>query len=275
MEETQDPEGGVTVFRCERWEEFGPEVRRMVGKRLGMRLYRGHGNPDWTLSSLWERRLLFALEAQDDRSVVRRYKPLLRSYLAAFKEQVKGLPGQTSDGRADENEWWALGRHHGLITPLLDWTESPYIAAFFAFLDAVEESNKGFKIGMRSGPGTLGALFFPKGTVVIWALVLTSDLEVPGEFRIIDARRDDYHRQRAQQGRFTCLTHDEFQDLESYLISRGLAANLERYEIPAREALRALRDLELMGITYGRLFPDLEGAAIHANIGSSPFFGDC
>ncbi|EEF61759.1 FRG domain-containing protein [Pedosphaera parvula] len=42
---------------------------------------------------------------------------------------------QNSDKDSEELKLWALGQHHGLKTPLIDWTKYPYVALFFAFAE--------------------------------------------------------------------------------------------------------------------------------------------
>jgi hypothetical protein len=62
-------------------------------------------------------------------------------YLWAFKRAASGLRGP-NPAHLEPDQWWALGRHFGLITPLLDWSDSPYIAAFFALSERFADIQK-------------------------------------------------------------------------------------------------------------------------------------
>jgi len=44
--------------------------------------------------------------------------------------------------------YWAIGRHHGLKTPILDWTTDPYNALFFAFCEKKKKDNKRVVFGL-------------------------------------------------------------------------------------------------------------------------------
>lgn len=227
-------------FKCNDWEDFIAKLRKRVGRLGGQRIYRGHANLEWKLSSRWERWLLQLKGGDANRNVADLFGPgafkaIRDQYLQRFKDLAVGLPGLRTDFPMSDDDWWALGRHHGLVTPLLDWTRSPYVAAFFAFTEYAEMLNPGFK----TGSGT-AAIQFGAGSVAVWALVPGDDLEREGEFEIITARKDVFHRQRAQQGVFTHLTHDVHVDLESYLKSRDLGKYLECFEIPGQEMGKAL-----------------------------------
>lgn len=254
----------VRIYPCGTWDEFISEVRKI--RFAGGRLFRGHRDPSWKLSSVWERsldRMRGGDQSRDVRKIFAEgaYEIIRDGYLGRFRDLSVGLPGFQSSGLT-ENDWWAIGRHHGLTTPLLDWTKSPYVAAFFAFFDYVDYLNPGFKTGMHSS----GGITFGTESVALWELVIVEQTQVENEFEIFASRVDLAHRQKSQQGVFTRLTHNVHLDIEAYLKSRNLGHLLANYEISGQAMGQALSDLNLMNINPATLFPDLDGAASMANL---------
>lgn len=92
--------------------------------------WRGQGDPDWPLASSLERRILAPVGVGEGARAPA-YEALAERHLCCFKTAACGMCGTSPKDLSDE-QWWALGRHFGLHTPLLDWTEKPYIALFFA-----------------------------------------------------------------------------------------------------------------------------------------------
>lgn len=88
----------------------------------------------------------------------------------------------------------------------------------------------------------------------------------PQALEIVESRTDIGHRQRAQRGVFTRLSHGTYFCLEDFLES--LAPEyppLLKYLVPGWEASVAIKELRMMNITFATLFPDLTGAVYQAN----------
>jgi hypothetical protein len=251
---------------CDSWEDFCNAVRLKDGSPLDP-IYRGHGEYTWPLVAPSARGHYEQVrQLQSAGQDVRSGGPASRGQLKYFKHLATGLPGVDVSALEKEIDVEALARHHGLCSNLLDWTRSPYVAAFFAFTSALDRANDG-----RLLAGTLAyhAVFMPTRPVCIWRLGAGEDLWVPGEFELLASLALINYWQKAQSGVFIRLAHKEHLDVVSYLAGRGLLSRLHQFVIPGSETGKALSDLESMNITYATLFPNLRGAAMQANVGDT------
>ena len=117
----------TAVIRVSDWEQA-----RRIGKSLRRWLFRGQAKAEWSLKSSLER----AFEARG--IPITRTDPIEEMILLNFKSAAHLF---TASVPRDEDTiaWLALIRHHGGPTRLLDFTESFYVAAYFAIDGATED----------------------------------------------------------------------------------------------------------------------------------------
>ena len=236
------PTGGnlsrlIQEVHFESWEQFKDKISEHLFPnevfRRGKYLFRGHSERTWTLISTFDR--MFANQPKELRLKIA--DELLDRFKRALEWQ--NVP---AEARSSDSMMLALGQHYGLPTRLLDWTESPYIAAFFAF-------NRSALWGAHDQQ------------VAIW--VLDSDNPIWSAHygvEIIDVPSFGNQRIRNQSGKFT-LAKTPFATLEAYIEAHNDDRALQKYLLPATQSERALADLDAMGIHHATVYPEIEGAA--------------
>ncbi len=123
---------GIETLNLFSLKEFH-DVVEIFDKSKDYYIWRGQ-RKDWKLKSKFDRdyynKGLITLFKRDTIS-----KNLLKKFKRKLKELKDMQPPPPDFDSLEEDEIWAIGQHYGLLTPLLDWTEEPYIAAYFAFYE--------------------------------------------------------------------------------------------------------------------------------------------
>jgi hypothetical protein len=125
------------------WEECEAEVNKIEETYHTKAWFRGQSNADWQLDTTlerWRRDKPFSVEEYLD--LIRRVKPEIETFTGGKWDVPSDQDAFIRVRNVGDLPMWlpyeymAHLRHHGFPSPLLDWTDSPYIAAYFAFKNA-------------------------------------------------------------------------------------------------------------------------------------------
>lgn len=232
---------GVLTIELKSWDNYQTKVRKYKNY-----IWRGQRD-DLTLKSSFDRSTQYSKGLRDEK---------LGKHLENFKKEMeRSHPHKLSK---NEDEIWALGQHYGLKTPILDWTQSPFIAAYFAFEKTVEQNDKDDKYryvyALRKR---------------LKRLVKKSGQNRNRYVRIIDGKSLKHISPRffAQKGIFTkALNGDDIEtNVKRWLNRRPNEVILVKFKIPTKNQDKCLGDLRLMGIDYESLLLDLRDVVDKCN----------
>lgn len=145
-----------------------------------------------------------------------------------------------------------LAQHHGFPTPLLDWTYSPFVAAWFAFQKGTSGRKKGDSVRIYC-LNREGFLRFSQ--------FLNLTFTIP-HISILDALAIENDRAIPQQG---LLMLTNMQDVEAHIAKLEKSNNvalLTAYDLPIEDTKDAMNDLAMMGITRSTLMPGIESICL-------------
>jgi hypothetical protein len=237
------------------WEEFELGLRQLRNPQIEPQplLFRGHAHAGWPLATTLERWGKFGMRFDDYYRQIVAIKPEIEtltnnSWRTPPKLDVETLARDydafsvdMSFGRLPAYAYMAYLRHHGFPSPLLDWTRSPYVAAYFA-LRGFEET----------------------GEVSIFALARSSFRSgSPEQSRIyhFGPRVKAHRRHFLQQSEYTiCVSYDlsgwRYAEHEKVLSREDTVSGFElhKFDIPASERIKVLTLLEEHNLNAYSLF---------------------
>lgn len=241
-------DGLIPACKVDSWEKFIEIMRRPEHNLAKTEMvYRGQRGFDWHLSSTLSR--LYsggAVPVEHEQGLLNQFRLAMRG---------RGL----DISKLDDADIWAFGQHHGLRTPLIDWTKSPFVALFFSFAEQDAEA-----VGNPSR-----AIFCLNMT----ALRADDDLAS----QIFEPIHHENARLVNQAGLFT-ITPGGKENIISIIINNltdselidpddpnSVSKYVCKIHIPNKNRIECLAALRKMNIHHGTLFPDAGGASHFCN----------
>lgn len=241
--------------RLNGWRDF-IEAVEPLSRNEGATLFRGQTRDDenWSLKpSLVRAAESFGLPAADviqvERAMLLQFQQVAHLYFPA-----SALPLTDS-----ATHWLMLMQHHRAPTRLLDWTESPYVAAYFACIDHWDHDGvvwwfheRFLEMRTKDRYGEGGAS--PK----------LDDPNPPPRIHALHGRAST-ERMLAQRGAFTICDHplvDHADVIPGRQGDRLYNSGVCRFVIPGKHKRSILEQLRVANITAASLFPGADGLGL-------------
>jgi hypothetical protein len=247
---TEEYADGILTINLSSWRDFCSIMDKL--KELTDYenfIWRGQKRYDWPLLSTFDRLLL---KKEEDRR-----QQILDRHLETFRNKRNNLGLNEIQ---DDDQLWGIGQHYGLYTPLLDWTECPFVAAFFAFSKKQERDKNECRViyGLNIGLKRL-LQKMKKGSETIKT---KRYVEFPSVETINNPRLKE------QKALFTKALNgvDIRTNVVKFSAKRPDEVILIEIKIPDKEREECLKYLKDRGIDYTTLFPDDYGVTQYCNI---------
>ncbi|MEM8573586.1 MAG: FRG domain-containing protein [Pseudomonadota bacterium] len=240
------------------WEQFIKRVEEIKAARdavaqdvkpvgVSKFLFRGQSNADWNLlttlvrvgSQPWSFSKYFKL--------IRRARSQIETFTGKRwdKEAINEL---VEWGESYDNLWRDIPaydylvflRHHGFPSPLLDWSRSPFVSAYFAFADASSERVAIYAYLEYAGKGKSGSS--DEAQIVSLGPFITSHSR-----HFLQQSEYTFAARYEQRCMFAC--HEDVFDY-----NRQDQDRLWKFTLPASERVKVLRTLEEYNLTSYSLF---------------------
>jgi hypothetical protein len=236
------------VFRLESWQDF---LEHVIHTPYSNWAFRGERDSSWPLYSSISRYLMHNAVARDAWS--EQEARILRIFKRKAHQFLERPPEWD-----DDFQWLALMQHHGAPTRLIDFTWSPYVAAFFALERALGDC-----VVWAMNPASVASSRSPEGGHMdprITGNFAAHFLHGNERFIWMGEPRTMNRRLIAQSGTFLVPGVLDI-PVEDILSERDQKDILAKFVLAHSVREQGMRELYRMNITYATLFPDLDGLA--------------
>lgn len=247
---------GVLRAKLDNFKELF-EFSQYFHQGAGGFYFRGQADERWPLTTTLER-----FESGINKFVT----GTRQTMLADFKRLLRGKGILSQMNINSDEEIFALGQHYGLPTPLLDWSESFYIALFFAFAEDIPDGAE--NVAVWAIQYSAKELMETYNTESRSQCITEDDISNFLPLQFVDPYTDVNSRLVSQSGVF--VQKPSGVDLEklisSYCSENNNAPVLAKITIPVTERESVINNLFAMNINWSTIYPGIDGAARHAKM---------